>query len=106
MKVIAEGDLKELLLTGENRRYKTIARNSDLLDGLNRAVSFMIAANNIDDLKSASFLHYEKLKYSFSGLSSVRLSNRYVHRLIFLEEEDRITLKLIEIDDTHYGNKR
>lgn len=106
MKVIAEGDLKELLLTGENRRYKAIARNSDLLDGLNRAVSFMIAANNIDDLKSASFLHYEKLKYSFSGLSSVRLSNRYVHRLIFLEEEDRITLKLIEIDDTHYGNKR
>lgn len=106
MKVIAEGDLRELLLTGENRRYKAIARNRDLLDGLNRAVSFMIAAENIDNLKSASFLHYEKLKYSYSGLSSVRLSNRYVHRLIFLEEGDRITLKLIKIDDTHYGNKR
>ena len=64
MKVIAEGDLRELLLTGENRRYKAIARNRDLLDGLNRAVSFMIAAENIDNLKSASFLHYEKLKYS------------------------------------------
>lgn len=106
MKVIAEGDLRELLLTGENRRYKAIARNRDLLDGLNRAVSFMIAAENIDNLKSASFLHYEKLKYSYSGLSSVRLSNRYVHRLIFLEEGDKITLKLIKIDDTHYGNKR
>ena len=42
----------------------------------------------------------------YSGYSSVRLDNRFVHRLIFEELEDRITLKLIEIDDTHYGNKK
>ena len=45
-------------------------------------------------------------KYHFSGFSSVRLDNRYVHRLLFEEKEDKITLKLIEIDDTHYGNKK
>jgi Txe/YoeB family toxin of Txe-Axe toxin-antitoxin module len=66
----------------------------------------MMAAESVEDLKLASFLHYEKLKYSYSGYSSVRLSNSYVHRLIFEEKEDRITLKLIEIDETHYGNKK
>ena len=100
------GDLKELLLTGKNRRYKTIANNKELLDGLLRVVHYMIEAKEVGELKQASFLHYEKLRHSYSGFSSVRLSNRYVHRLIFLEYEDRITLKLIEINDTHYGNKR
>lgn len=106
MKVIAEGDLKELLTEGKNRRYRNIVRNKELFDGLKRAVNYMMAAENIESLKLASFLHYEKLKHQLSGLSSVRLSNRYVHRLIFEENEDLITLKLIEIDDTHYGNKK
>ena len=106
MKVLAEGDLKELLLTGKNRRYKNIANNKELFDGLKRAISYMIAAGNIEDIKAVSFLHYEKLRYSLSGYSSVRLSNRYIHRLIFIEEQDLITLKLITIDDTHYGNKK
>ena len=83
MTIEAEGDLLELLITGNNRRYK-----------------------NIEALKNLNYMHYEKLKYELSGLSSVRLSNRYVHRLIFEEKEDLISLKLIEIDDTHYGNKK
>ena len=106
MKVIAEGDLKELLTTGENRRYRNIVRNKELFNGLKRAVKLMMAADNIESLKFTSFLHYERLKHQLSGLSSVRLSNRYVHRLIFEEKEDLITLKLIEIDETHYGNKK
>ena len=106
MKVEAEGDLKELMETGTNRRYKNIVRNKELFDGFHRAVDTMKAAENIEALKNISFLHYEKLKYELSGLSSVRLSNRYVHRLIFEEKDDLITLKLIEIDDTHYGNKK
>ena len=106
MKVIAEGDLKELLTTGTNRRYRNIVRNKELFNGLKRAVTIMMAADNIESLRNASFLHYEKLKHELSGLSSVRLSNRYVHRLIFEEKEDLITLKLIEIDETHYGNKK
>jgi plasmid maintenance system killer protein len=106
MKLIAEGDLKELLTTGQNRKYRSIANNKILFNGLKRAVKYMMAAESVEDLKLASFLHYEKLKYSYSGYSSVRLSNSYVHRLIFEEKEDRITLKLIEIDETHYGNKK
>lgn len=31
---------------------------------------------------------------------------RYVHRLLFTETEDGIEVELIEIDDTHYGNKK
>ena len=106
MKVIVEGDLKELLLTGKNRRYKNVANNRELFNGLIRAVNLMIAANDVGELKTASFLHYERLRFNLSGLSSVRLSNRYVHRLIFKEFNDHITLKLIEINDTHYGNKK
>ena len=106
MRVIAEGDLGELLSTGKNRRYRQIVTNKELFDGLKRAVKYMMSADNVDSLKLASFLHYEKLKYEWSGFSSVRLSNRYVHRLVFKETDDHITLKLIEIDDTHYGNKQ
>ena len=65
----------------------------------------MKIAHHVAELSSFSYLHYEKLKYEYAGLSSVRLSNRFIHRLLFEELEDCITLKLIEIDDTHYGNK-
>lgn len=84
MKIEMDSDLKELIETGQSRRYKDVARNGCLYSGLMRAHQ----------------------KNHFSGLSSVRLDNRYVHRLLFEEKEDKITLKLIEIDDTHYGNKK
>ena len=90
MIVIAEGELEELLMTGKSRKYKRITNNKDLYNGLRRVISFMLAAENTNDLQTASFLHYEKLKHDYSGLSSVRLSNRYVHRLIFLEENDKV----------------
>ncbi len=106
MIIVAEGDLRELITTGSNRKYKDIVRNAKLFDGLMRAVKIMANAESLDEMKKYSFLHYEQLRYQYSGLSSVRLSNSYVHRLIFEEKEDKITLKLIEIDDTHYGNKK
>lgn len=65
----------------------------------------MMFADRLEELKRFSFLHYEQLRYEWSGLSSVRLSNRYVHRLIFREFEEGIKIELIKIDDTHYGNK-
>ena len=105
MKVIADGDLLELITTGKNRRYREVERNNDLLSGLKKAVAIMLSVNNAQELKTFSYLHYEKLKYEYSGLPSVRLNNRFVHRLIFEEFEDSISLKLIEIDATHYGNK-
>jgi len=34
MIVIAEGELKELLMTGKSRKYKRITNNKDLYNGL------------------------------------------------------------------------
>ena len=47
----------------------------------------------------------ERLRHQWSGCSSVRLSNSYIHRLIFRETSDGLQVELIDIDDTHYGNK-
>ena len=80
-------------------------RDKVLMDGLQRAVRIMKSVNNVEDLKLYSYLHYEQLRYQLSGLSSVRLANGRVHRLLFIEEEDRITLTLVELDETHYGNR-
>lgn len=106
MRVIAESELGELILTGYHRKYQDVARNPVLMKGLKRAVRIMESVDSSDVLARYSFLHYEKLRYGWSGYSSVRLSNSFVHRLLFREEEDQITLHLIEIDDKHYGNKK
>lgn len=106
MRIEMEEDLRELIETGNNRKYREIARNITLYGGLIRAFQIMESVSGVEQLKAYSMLHYEKLRYEYSGYSSVRLDNRYVHRLIFEEKEDLITLKLIEIDNTHYGNKK
>ena len=106
MNVYMDDDLYELYSTGNNRKYKEIARNAELKGGFDRAIRSMMAVNRVDELRSLSFLHYERLKYQLEGLSSVRLSNRYVHRLLFEEREEGIAVKLIEIDNSHYGNRK
>ena len=106
MKVYIPDDLLQLYSTGYNRRYQNVARTPELFAGFVRAIETMETVDKIDDLKNFSFLHYEQLRYNYSGFSSVRLSNRYVHRLVFKEYEDGIQVELIEIDDTHYGNKK
>ena len=105
MKVLMTKELEELYLTGESKIYKEVAKTPGLLKGYTRAIDALVQAVDTEQLKQFSFLHYEKLKYQFSGLSSVRLSNRYVHRLLFTELEDGIEVQLITIDNTHYGNK-
>ena len=102
---VEDSDLYELLTTGKNRKYRGIERDKVLWSGLNKAVRIMRAVHEAADLGTYSFLHYEKLKYQFSGLSSVRLAPGRIHRLIFKEQEDHITVTLLDIDDTHYGNK-
>lgn len=100
-----DAELYELYTTGNNSKYKEIIRNKELISGFFRAVNAMMSAKDIHELKNISYLHYEKLRYQYSGKSSVRLSNRYVHRLIFTEDNDELTILLLEIDNTHYGNK-
>ena len=108
MKIEMDLALKELIQNRvwTCRDYKSIANNNTLYNGLIRAYQVMESVECVDELRYYSFLHYERLKYEYSGFSSVRLNNRYVHRLIFEELKDTITLKLITIDDTHYGNKK
>ncbi|MBR6971414.1 MAG: hypothetical protein IKH89_01520 [Bacteroidales bacterium] len=62
MKVEADGDLKELMETGTNQRYKNIVRNKELFDGFHRAVDTMKAAENIEVLKNISFFALWKQK--------------------------------------------
>ena len=106
MKVFFTKDLEELYTTGRSRKYNSIAKNRVMFNGYVRAVQTMIQVGEVDDLKGYSFLHYEQLRHELSGYSSVRLSNAYIHRLIFRETEEGLTIELIEIDNTHYGNKR
>ena len=106
MNVSMNNDLRNLYETGKSNSYKEIERNPELRNGFIRAIRIMTNAASIDEVKAYSFLHYEQLKYEWSGYSSVRLSNRYVHRLIFKEIEDSLEIQIIDIDDTHYGNKK
>lgn len=109
MKIIFKDEaLSELYKNGrtEDRKYKKMCRNKKLVEGYQRAVSIMYDVDSTEDLKPFSFLHYEKLKYQKEPLSSVRLVNGMVERLLFTETEDGIEVELLEIDSTHYGNKK
>ena len=99
-------ELERLFDTGYSKTYRKIARDKWLLDKFVAIVNTMKIAKDCDNLKLYPSLHYERLKYEYSGKSSVRLSNSYVGRLIFTEEDGGITVNLLEIDETHYGNKK
>lgn len=99
-------ELEQLYQKGESKKYKKIARDKKLLDRFVSVINSMKRVENCDDLKLIPSLHYEKLKYQYSGKSSVRLSNSFVGRLIFTEENGGISVNILEIDDTHYGNKK
>ena len=99
-------DLKELIETGKNKKYKKIARVKVLMDGLAKVYRILDQAPNVSLLNQFSFLKYEKLKYEYSVCSSVRIANGHVERLIFTENEGGITIKLLKLDDSHYGNKK
>lgn len=99
-------NLKELIEKGENKHYRSISRSKELMSGLRNAYKVMLAAQNVSSLARYSFLHYEKLRYQYSGYSSVRLSNRSPVRLIFTEHDGGIKIILVKLDETHYGSKK
>lgn len=90
----------------EDRKYKKICRNVRLIEGYQRAVSIMYDIESTEELKYFSFLHYERLKYQKEPKSSIRLVNGMVERLLFTETDNGIEVELLEIDSTHYGNKK
>lgn len=110
MKIVFRDEaLSELYQTRKtkSRKYKQLCKNKKLVDGYIRAVGIMFDVDTTEELKEFSFLHYEKLKYQRDEQkSSVRLVNGMVERLLFTETNEGIEVELIEIDSTHYGNKK
>ncbi len=100
--------LLELYETGKtkDKRYKNFCKNKKFITGYIRAIKTMYNVDSTADLKLFSFLHYEKLKHQIETLCSVRIVNSMVERLLFTENNDGIEVELIEIDSTHYGNKK
>lgn len=98
--------LEELFEKGttKDKRLKAFSRNAHLVAGYITAVNTMRQAQNAAELAQYSFLHYEKLRGRPE--SSVRILNRSVERLLFLETDGGITIELLEINQDHYGNKK
>lgn len=104
MKVTFEDiELENLVLKHQSKKYKKYLRDSKFLNALDRIYFIMQSEKDTAVLKNYSFLHYEKLKRV--NMSSVRVMNGKVERLLFHEYEDGIEISLIEIDDTHYGQR-
>jgi plasmid maintenance system killer protein len=100
--------LLEIYQTGttKDKRYKSLCKSKKFVDGYTRVIKTMYSVDSTNELKLFSFLHYEKLKYQESPLSSVRIANGMVERLLFTENNGGIEIELIEINSTHYGNKK
>ena len=64
----------------------------------------MTAVADTKALSAFSYLHYEKLRGV--DVSSVRVMNNRIERVLFRETADGIVITIIDLDDTHYGNKK
>ena len=98
-------DLEELITTGKNRKYRKYTRNQKFMQALAVAYNYLRNAERTDDLRLISFLHYEQLAGT-NGLSSIRVVNGMVERIIFREFEGGIRITVLSLDDSHYGNKK
>lgn len=47
-----------------------------------------------------------KVKHDYTGISSIRIVQNRVERLLFTENENKIEITLLKLDTTHYGNKK
>lgn len=103
--VFEDTDLEELIITGRNNRYKKYSRNGKFMKALATVYNYMRLAERTSDLRVVSFLHYEQLAGT-NGLSSVRVVNGMVERILFREFEGGIKITVLSLDDTHYGNKK
>ena len=101
---IEDNDLKELILTGENRKYIQLARDQRFMAALGRAYRLLEVVENTNGLRRYSFLHYEQLK----GVrkSSIRIMNGRVERLIFEETNNGVEIQALTLNRNHYGNKK
>jgi plasmid maintenance system killer protein len=103
--IFDDKDLEELITTGRNGKYKKYTRNARFMTALATAYKYLCAVEYAGQLRPISFLHYEQLAGT-NGLSSIRVVNGMVERIIFREFDDGIRITVLSLDDTHYGNKK
>lgn len=94
-------ELEKLIITHKSKRYKKYTRDKKFLWALDRVFNDLQGVAKCSDLKQLSYLHYEQLKKV--GMSSVRM--RRVERLLFKELDNGIRISIIELDETHYGQR-
>ena len=99
-------ELRLLIECGKStdKRYKKLKSNGTFRKDLDMVMSLLNAASSTKELAFFAKLHYESLKYEFSGYSSVRIGFTTKYRLIFQEFDGGIRINLIEISE-HYGDK-
>lgn len=103
--IFDDKDLEELITTGHNSKYKKYIRNAKFMKALAIAYNYLRLSERAIDLRSISFLHYEQLSGT-NGMSSIRVVNGMVERILFREFEGGIRISVLSFDDTHYGNKK
>lgn len=103
-----EKALEELYFTGKTKdsKYKKLCKDQRLVRGYIKAVKILYDAPTISKLATISYLHYEKLKYQKTPRSSIRIVNGQIERLIFTENLNGVEIELLEINQTHYDNKK
>lgn len=96
-------ELEKLIITHQSKKNKKYTRDKKFLWALDRVFNDLQGVAKCSDLNQLSYLHYEQLKRI--GLSSVRVMNGRVERLLFKELENGIRITIIELDETHYGQR-
>lgn len=94
-------DIKNLILHNYIGKYKKLKSSAVLIRDLDKVIRYIGIAKDIDSLSKIGSLHYERLKGCDN--SSVRVGYNTKYRLIFHEEFNKVTIKLIELSE-HYGD--
>jgi plasmid maintenance system killer protein len=82
-------------------QYKPYRSNSKLLRALDKVIRYLEKAKDINGVAAIRSLAYHPL--TGSPNSSVRVGYETKYRLIFKEQDDKLTLLLIELNE-HYGD--
>lgn len=94
-------DIENLINHRYTGIYKKMKSNATLIADLDKVMCYLSTASSVDKLKDIGSLNYEPLKGT--PYHSVRVGYKTKYRLIFHEEENKITIQLIELSE-HYGD--
>jgi proteic killer suppression protein len=93
----ANQDLKEVYLNP-----KASLNHGQIIDkGFRKKIQIVIAAKDEQDLRNLKSLHYEKLKGDRSHQRSIKINKQWRIILERIEEEGRLHLLIIDVEDYH-----